>query len=118
MIPKYQQSEPTIIAKYKYCMYHKGYFHGGSNTGIQLIMCNDSIVIPSILQSYILYWYHTYILHAVIDRTKAMICQHLFWPDIRNTVNMEVNNCDTCQLKEQPNIKYGKLPANLADKIP
>ena len=44
-IQKYQQSEPSIIAKYKNGTYHKGSFRGGTNIDIKLITCKDKIVI-------------------------------------------------------------------------
>ena len=49
--PKYQQSEPSIILKYKNGTYHNGYFRGGSNIDLKLITCEDKIVIMSNLQS-------------------------------------------------------------------
>ena len=52
-----------------------------------------------------------------MDRTEAMICQHFYWPDIRDSVQEEVNNCDTCQRTKQPP-KKGKLPAKLDEEIP
>ena len=73
---------------------HKGYFRGGSNIDIILITYKDKIVILSKLQSYVLHWYHAYILHSGMDRTEAMICQHLYWTNIRDAVRKEVNNCD------------------------
>ena len=79
----------------------KGYFHGGSIIYPNLIMCEDKVVIPSILQSYVLHWYHTYILHPRMDRTEAMIFQHLYWPGIREAIRKEVTNCDTCQHKKR-----------------
>ena len=51
LIQKYQQSEPSIIAKYKYGVYHKASFCGGSNIDLKLKTCKDKIVVPSILQS-------------------------------------------------------------------
>ena len=48
-----------------------------------------------------------------MDRTAAMIFQHLYWPDIRDGVQKEVNNCETCKRTETSNKKYGKLPAKL-----
>ena len=48
-----------------------------------------------------------------MDRTAAMIFQHLYWPDIRDAVQKEVNNCETCKRTETSNKKYGKLPAKL-----
>ena len=50
-------------------------------------------------------------------RTEAMIHQHLYWSDIRDTVWKEVTNCDTCQRAKQSNKKYGKLPAKLDEEI-
>ena len=51
LIQKYQQSESSILAKYKNGTHHKGYFRGGSNIDLKLITCEDKIVIPSKLQS-------------------------------------------------------------------
>ena len=117
LIQKYKRQEPSIIAKYKYSKYHKGYFHGNSNTDIKLIMFKDKIVIPSKLQSYVLHWYHAYILHPGMDITETMICKHLYWTDIRNVVRMEVTNCDSCQYTKQSNKKHDKLPDKLAEEI-
>ena len=92
--------------KYKNGTYHKGYFCRGSNIDLNLIMCKDKIFIPSILQIYVLYWWHTYLLHPGMDRTEAMICQPLYWPDIRDAVWKEVANCDTWQCTKWSNKKY------------
>ena len=77
MIQKSQQEEPIITAKYKYGKYHKGYLRGDINIDINLITCKDKIVIMSKLQSYVVHWHHTYILHTGMDRTEVVICQHL-----------------------------------------
>ena len=53
-----------------------------------------------------------------MDRTEAMICQHLDWPGIRNSVWKIVTNCDTYQHTKLSNKKYGKLTAKEAEKIP
>ena len=115
MIQIYQRKEPSIIAKYKYCTYYKGSFCGGSNICINLITCKDDIVIPSTLWSYVLHYYHTYIFHPEMDRTEAMICQHFYWPVIRDYVQKKVYNCDTFQGTKWSNKKYGELPAKLDD---
>ena len=104
--------------KYKNSTYHKGYFHGGVKDDIILITCEDKIVIMSKLQSYVLHWYHMYLLHPGIDRTKALIFQHFHWPDIRHYVRRKVTNCETCQCTKRSNKKYGKLEAKLAQEIP
>ena len=98
-------------------MFHKGSFIGGINIDLKLIMCKDNIVILSKLQSYVLHWYHAYIFHLVMDRTVAIIFQHLYWPDIKYVVREEVTNFDTCQHTKLSNRKYGKLPANLTEEI-
>ena len=41
--------------KYEICRYKIGPFCGGSNTNLNLITCNDNIVVPFILQRYVLY---------------------------------------------------------------
>ena len=45
----------------------------------------------------------------------VMICQHLYYPGIREAVLKEVTNCDTCQRKKHSNKKYDKLPAEEAE---
>ena len=86
LIQRHQREEPSIKAKYKDGTYHKVYFSGGSNIDLKLITCKDKIVITSILQGYVVNWYHTYLLHPGMDRTEDMIHQHLYWPDIRYAV--------------------------------
>ena len=97
LIQIYQQTETSIIAKYKYDTDQKGSFRGGSNIDLNLITCKDTIFIPSKLKSYVLHWYHTYLLHPGMERMEAMICQYFYWPDIIYAVRKEVSNCDTCQ---------------------
>ena len=97
LITKYQWLETKIIAKYKNGMYQQGSFRGGSNIDVKLIICKNNILIPSKLQSYLLHWYHTYLLHPGMDRTEAIIRQQLYWPDLIDAVLMELINCDTCQ---------------------
>ena len=53
-------------------------------------MCKDNIFIYSIIQKYVLHWYHMYLIHPGMDRTEAMICHHLYWSIIRNVVREEV----------------------------
>ena len=68
LITKYQRSEPILMAKYEDGTYHKGSFRGIINIGLNLIKCEDKIVIPKKIQSYVLHWYHTYLLHPIMDR--------------------------------------------------
>ena len=73
----YQRKDISLLDKYGMGTYNKGYFCGGSNIHLNLITCEDKIVILSIIQIHALHRYHTYLLHPRTDRKKAMICQHL-----------------------------------------
>ena len=75
---------------------------------INLITCEDKIVMILLLQSYVLHWYHTYLLHIGMDITGAIICQHFYWPGIITAIRKEVTNIDTCQYTKWSNIKYGE----------
>ena len=98
--------------------YHKGSFCGGINIDINLIMCEDKIVITSILQSYVLHWYYKHLFYTGMDKMEAMICQNIYWTGIRAVVRKEVTKCDNFQHTKLSNIKYGKLPVKEPDKIP
>ena len=39
LISQYPQTEPSLMAKCKYGKYYKGYFFGGSNIYLNLILC-------------------------------------------------------------------------------
>ena len=73
-------------------------------------MCKYKVFILSILQSYGLHWYHSYILNPGMDATEAIVHQHLYCPIIRPALWNDLNNCDTFHHTKQPNTKYGKLP--------
>ena len=118
LIQNSKRTEHSIKSKYKYGTYHKCSFRGVSNTYLKLIMCKDHIFILSILQSYILHWYHTYLLHLVMDITEAIVCQNLYWSDIRYFIRKKVTNCDTYQRTKISNKQYVILPDKLAEEIP
>ena len=67
LIKEYQWTEPSLMDKYKDSTYHKSSFCSGINIDINLIMCEDKIVITSIFQSYVLHWYHKHIFHTGMD---------------------------------------------------
>ena len=50
-----------------------------------------------------------------MDITEAIICQHLYGPSIRESIQKEATNCDTYQRTKQSNKKYGKLPSKEAE---
>ena len=63
-------------------------------------------------------WYHTYTLHPELDRTEAIICQHLYCPNIRKDVLKEVTNYDVWQRTERSTKKYVKISTKLSEDKP
>ena len=76
-----------------------------------LIFKSDKIVVPKNIQKYVVYWYHTYLLHLVTERTDASISQHYYWNNLRNKIHTHIKVCMECRKNRKINIKYGKLPA-------
>ena len=106
---------PFLTGELKLAEYIKDYFRGGRII-IQLLTCEDKIVISYKLQKYVVKWYHTYLLHPVMDIMEEIICQHFYWPGIIEFIHKEVKNCDTLQRTKWSTKKYGKFPAKLAGK--
>ena len=52
-----------------------------------------------------------------MDRTEAIVRQHLYCPVIIESVRKEVINCDHIQPTKWSNIKCGKLSAKVSGEI-
>ena len=117
IIDRYQREDSFILEKPNYEEYQKDSFCGGQNT-IKLVTYKYKIVLPQKVQKYVMIWYHIYLLCNRLDKTEAMIHQHLYWPGIREVVQKEVTRCDMCQRTNQPTTKYGKLRDNVAEETP
>ena len=100
---QYQQKHPILMDKYKRGKYKTGSFCGGSYIYLNPMTCEDKIIILLIMKSYVLHWFHRYLLHPRMDKTEAMNFQHLYWPDNKRAIRMEVKKYDTCQLTKRPN---------------
>ena len=83
-----------------------------------LIFKNDKIVVPTIIQKYVVNWYHTYLLHPGTECTEANISQHYYWTNLTDNILTHIKVCDTFQKNKKQNFKYGKLPAEEAEAIP
>jgi hypothetical protein len=116
-IDKFQQKEPILINELRKNIYTTKTFRGGGKER-QLICRDGKIVIPQILRSRVLCWYHEYLLHPGINRTEETIGQHLYWPDLRNDVNEHIKSCDRCQRFKKQKKNYGHLPAKVAEGDP
>ena len=66
-----------------------------------MIICkNIKVIVPKIIQKYIVDWYHTYLLHLGPKRTEATISQHYYPPKLRDEIRTHINVCSICQKKE------------------
>ena len=73
LIDQYQSKYPSLMTKYYTTIYNIDPFCVGINININLITCRDRVDIFLILKSYVLRWYHMYLLHLVIDIMEAII---------------------------------------------
>ena len=76
IIDRYQWEDPFLTEKLNWAKYKKGYFRRDRNT-IELVAYKNKITISQKLQKDVVKWYHKYLLHPGLDRTEAMIFQHL-----------------------------------------
>ena len=118
IIDQYQQQDPILKKTIKQStMYTLEPFRGGGKDR-QLICYKGKIVIPTILRSRVLTWYHEYLCHPGIVRTLATISQHLYWPNMKRDVINHVGACDRCQRLKKQKKKYGHLPEKIAEGEP
>ena len=64
---------------------------------LHFIMCEDKICIQLKIQSYVLNYNYTDLLHPIMDRTETIFLKYLCWYRIRKSVWEKVINCDNCQ---------------------
>ena len=76
LIDHYHREDSILMEILNSVEYIKGCFCGIRNTK-NLVMFNDKIVIPQLLQRYVVKWYHAYLHHPGLDIMKAIIFQHL-----------------------------------------
>ena len=53
-----------------------------------------------------------------MDRTKATINQHLYFPHLRDVINAHIKVFITGQNNKKQDLKYVQLPAKEAESIP
>jgi transposase InsO family protein len=117
LIHEYQTLDDELLAKAKQGIYTSRTFRGGGKP-IPLIVHNDRIVVPKVLQNRVVEWYHVNLCHPGLTRTEATIRQHFTWPNLRGTVSGICTKCDTCQRTKRTTKKWGELPPKEADVNP
>ena len=51
-------------------------------------------MIPDTLQKQVLGQLH--INHMVIEKTKLLVCESIYWPGINSNIEKYIKNCSTC----------------------
>ena len=74
------------------------------------------MVSPTILQKYVVKWYHTYLLHISMGCTEATISQQ-YCPDLRDKLCNQIKVLQTCQKNKNQNNKYGLLLSKKTEDI-
>ena len=74
-IDTYQWKYHELVDKLKRTSYHTKYFCGGVIV-IELICKGKKTFMTEILQKYVVNWYHTYLIHPVMDCTEVTIIQN------------------------------------------
>ena len=69
IIDQYQFKYLSIMAKYNTSKYKTGYFRGEMIIYFNLITYEYNTVIPLKLQSCVLHWYYTYLIHPGMNIT-------------------------------------------------
>ena len=62
-----------------------------------IIYKNDEIVVPTIIQKYVVIWNHTCLLHPGNVFIDATISQHYYWPRLRENIRTHIKVYNTCQ---------------------
>ena len=92
-------------------------FRGGGKDN-KLICQNEKIVVPKVLQSKVVDWYHDMLCHPGETRMEESIRHHLTWKGLRQDVRKKCRTCHRCQIVKRTKSNYGKLPAKEAEGTP
>ena len=83
-----------------------------------LVYDQSRLVIPQVLRTRAMQWYHHYLQHPGISRLEETLVAVMFWPGIRADVRRHVKSCKLYQLGKQRKRKYGPVPPKIADQVP
>jgi len=86
---------------------------------VEVLVYNQSrLVIPQVLRTRAVQWYHHYLQHPGISRLEETLVAVMFWPGLRVDVRRHVKSCKRCQLGKRRKRKYGHVPPKIADQVP
>ena len=98
--------------------FSKAGFSETIGTKIDLLCFSDRIVVPKVLQSKILEWYHYLLVHPGRDRMLRSISQHFYWKGMAKDVEKFCKKCPICQTSKVNTKKYGLLPIKKTEVVP
>ncbi len=76
------------------------------------------LVIPKLLQSCAVMWYHHYFQHPGHTRLEETMKAAIYWKGMRNTIRSKTKSCKTCQVNKKLTQKYGHLPPKIVISTP
>ena len=97
IIDQCQQKKTRLKSKLKSAKYKLGSFRGQRNAIIDIITCDNKILIPQKLQRLVVTWYYMYLINPALDKPGETIFQYFYWSGFRKMVRKEVRKLDTCQ---------------------
>ena len=83
-----------------------------------LVFEKSRLVIPSVLRSRALQWYHHYLQHPGTSRLEETLIAVMYWPGLRADVKRLVKSCERCQKGKRRKQQYGHVPPKLSDQKP
>ena len=83
-----------------------------------LVYTQSRLMIPEVLRTRAVQWYHHYLQHPDISRLKETLIAVMFWPGIRADVRQHEKSCNRCQLGKRHKQKDGHVPPKIADQVP
>ena len=80
---------------------------------------NPKIAVPSVMLPKLVHWYHLATAHVQgMDRLEATIRRHFYHPQLRATVQAELQNCSLCPKLRRGHRQHGQLAPRQAPLLP
>ena len=89
-----------------------------SDKSYELITRNEKIVVPAVLQSKTVEWYHHTLMHPGEKRLELTIGQHFYWKKMREHIESHTKKCEVCQRVKKRQQECGMLPPKNPEVIP
>ena len=78
----------------------------------------DHVIPTQNMQSWVIQWYHHYLMHPGESRMYKTLAAVIFWKNMETQITKYVKTCERCQLGKKHKLKYGHIPPKLATVVP